>query len=158
MLACRATKGCTGVMQSSFYRVSQTLTPSFEWYQPGEAEMLTLPDSVCEHVRQGGLIIRPIKQEATVKCDKLGCGQEAKWRPVLVLPAPLPHVGPPAKAELGLNLCDEHKNGLTTSDLITEESWQQLVSAFKQLGKAIPDRERISIEFVDIRPKNISPN
>lgn len=57
MLACRATKGCTGSMFSSMYRVAPYLTPEWEWYKPEK-----LPKGeMREHVEMGGLLLRKIE-------------------------------------------------------------------------------------------------
>ena len=61
MMECRATAGCKGAMQSSFYRVfDQRMKPAFEWYKPDAAEMATLKPWSKEHVDKGGLLIRQI--------------------------------------------------------------------------------------------------
>lgn len=59
-LDCYATKGCNGPMMSSFYRVEGDPTPTFEWYRPGKAERKGLDPATREHVKLGGLLIRPI--------------------------------------------------------------------------------------------------
>jgi len=56
-LGCRATPGCQGTMQSHFYRVLQTLRPTWEWYRPDSLDGLT-PQS-RQHVQDGGLLCRP---------------------------------------------------------------------------------------------------
>lgn len=61
---CRAAgvKGQAGmsapVMLSSMYRVPQDLHPTHEWYRPDTLEGLSA--GVLEHVRNGGLLLRPI--------------------------------------------------------------------------------------------------
>lgn len=54
-LLCRVTKGCTGRMISSMYRVDQTLTPTHEWYKPRK-----MPRNLAmrDHVERGGLMLR----------------------------------------------------------------------------------------------------
>jgi hypothetical protein len=61
MIGCRATEGCHGMMQSSFYRVPPDAPPpTYEWYRPTEKEARRLGPSMLEHVKQGGLNIRPV--------------------------------------------------------------------------------------------------
>ena len=50
---------------SSMYRVAQTLTPTHEWYRPSVKEMRGLSPSMIHHIRQGGLLIRPIQEPAS---------------------------------------------------------------------------------------------
>lgn len=57
---------CQGGAQSSFYRVDQSLTPQFEWYRPDAAEITYMLNSNArEHVSKNGLLLRPVKKEAT---------------------------------------------------------------------------------------------
>lgn len=57
MTACKATLGCTGMMQSSMYRVfDQSMREDFEWYRPESLDGLK-PHTV-DHIRKGGLILR----------------------------------------------------------------------------------------------------
>lgn len=61
MLNCRAMEGCKGTMESSFYRVfDQKMAASYEWYRPDETEFAVLKDITQEHVRKGGLLLRPV--------------------------------------------------------------------------------------------------
>lgn len=62
MLVCRATLGCEGSMNSHYYRVDQSLTPTHEWYMPDEREMKRLSPGMRQHVESGGLKIRPVRQ------------------------------------------------------------------------------------------------
>lgn len=60
---CRAPdRDCPGAAQSAFYRVPQNapeLMPSFEWYRP-MTDLDKLSPNAAEHVRLGGLLLRPI--------------------------------------------------------------------------------------------------
>ena len=64
MIRCRATEGCDGMMMSAFYpegpRPEWIPAPTFEWYKPSEHETSQLDEAMQEHVRLGGLLIRPI--------------------------------------------------------------------------------------------------
>lgn len=58
---CRAKVGCKGYMTSGFYRGDQSEPPTYEWFRPSlRAAKRQGPDMV-EHVRLGGLDLRPIK-------------------------------------------------------------------------------------------------
>lgn len=60
-LACRATEGCNGPMQSSMYRVfDQGMRPSHEWYKPDQHECEHLSDGERQHVGMGGLLLREL--------------------------------------------------------------------------------------------------
>lgn len=63
MIRCRATERCGGDAHSCFYRVPPgEHKPTFEWYKPTlkKAKRLdrTWPGTL-DHVRQGGLMLRP---------------------------------------------------------------------------------------------------
>lgn len=69
---------CGGDTQSSGYRVRQDLVPSHEWYRPDSLEDLS--DWARDHVRNGGLLLRPIdhaKVEA-LKSEKLAAEAGSK--------------------------------------------------------------------------------
>lgn len=61
MLRCRATEGCEGMATSRFYpnEAIPPLMPRWEWYKPGRIRRLFLSRWVREHVKKGGLVIRP---------------------------------------------------------------------------------------------------
>jgi len=58
MLACRATEGCDGTMNSHRYTVDQNLTPDYEWYKPAK---LPRDHDMRQYIEMGGLIIRKIE-------------------------------------------------------------------------------------------------
>lgn len=62
-IGCKATIECDGVMYSSFYRVDQTMKPSWEWYKPEPREMYGKSAGLRHHVQLGGLLLREIKEE-----------------------------------------------------------------------------------------------
>ena len=58
MIGCKAIPGCGGHMQSSMYRVfDQTMAETHQWYRPPAVQVLTPAEQ--QHVRQGGLLLRP---------------------------------------------------------------------------------------------------
>lgn len=63
-IGCRATTGCGGMMESSFYRVDQDATPEYEWYYMTEAEAATVSRAMRDHHDHGGLALRKIGGEA----------------------------------------------------------------------------------------------
>lgn len=64
MLKCRATEGCEGTMESSFYRVAdQTMRATHEWYKPNAEEYRTLSSPAKHHVDMGGVLLRPSTEE-----------------------------------------------------------------------------------------------
>lgn len=64
MLKCRADVLCNGRMFSMNYRVSQLLVPTHEWYMPRPQELKRESEATQDHVRQGGLLLREIIQQA----------------------------------------------------------------------------------------------
>lgn len=63
-LRCRATDGCAGMMQSSWYVIPpNTPDPGWEWYRPGASALRRLhrkDPATADHVERGGLLIRKI--------------------------------------------------------------------------------------------------
>jgi hypothetical protein len=57
MVGCKATAGCKGMMESSFYRVwDQKMRASHVWYRPVSTGFLTAGER--QHVEMGGLLLR----------------------------------------------------------------------------------------------------
>jgi hypothetical protein len=55
MLGCRATAGCKGLAESSFYRPRPGhAPPALEWYRPSAAEMKKASPAMREHAGKGG--------------------------------------------------------------------------------------------------------
>ncbi len=50
---------CGGESRSSFYRVSQDVETSHEWYRPASTRGLTPGER--DHVQRGGLLLRQVK-------------------------------------------------------------------------------------------------
>ena len=63
---------CTEMAESGFYRVDQTRRPTHEWLKPDKLDGLS--DETIEHIRKGGLILRPIRHETR---EKFGFGVRA---------------------------------------------------------------------------------
>lgn len=60
LLGCRVGGRCAGTMQSACYRADQTLTPTYEWFKPSLKNARRKGPAMLDHVKQGGLDIRPI--------------------------------------------------------------------------------------------------
>jgi hypothetical protein len=58
MISCRATPGCEGFMNSSFYRCDPSRVAQFEWYRP--ETLKGFGKETIEHLRKGGLLLRPV--------------------------------------------------------------------------------------------------
>lgn len=54
---------CGGMAQSRMYKVAPYLIPTQEWYRPTLEELLKMTPGMIDHVLQGGLAWRKIKQE-----------------------------------------------------------------------------------------------
>lgn len=64
-MGCRATKDCTGRMDSSFYRVFDLrMRADFEWRKPTPVELAGLDPPTVDHVMRGGLLIFPLTDAA----------------------------------------------------------------------------------------------
>lgn len=57
MISCVSSR-CSGMMQSSVYRVNQNMRPSYEWFTPEST--IGLAPGLLDHVQRGGLLIRAI--------------------------------------------------------------------------------------------------
>jgi len=80
MLRCRETKGCSGMMQSSFYMADQTLTPAYEWRKPTKGEYLRMSAPMRQHIDRGGLEIykiRPAPERERPKAAPVQTGKRA---------------------------------------------------------------------------------
>lgn len=65
LMTCRATDGCKGTMESSFYRVyDQRMAASHEWYLPDASEKANLTPPMLPHVKRFGLLLRAIDSES----------------------------------------------------------------------------------------------
>lgn len=85
-------------------------------------------------------------------CSRISCENEARWYPVMLFYAPrrvFPHA-PPARAVVGVAVCDDHKEIVTLRDLLSDEGWQQILAGFARAGKAQPDRLATRLEFIAI--------
>lgn len=62
-IRCKEMGGCDdGMMYSSFYAVDQTLGPiHYVWFKPDNLDGYS--DAMLEHIRKGGLDLRPATQE-----------------------------------------------------------------------------------------------
>jgi len=58
-LSCKVTQGCTGTMNSDFYRVKTNTPPNYEWYKP--ESLLGFSRAMKQHIEMGGLVLRKIK-------------------------------------------------------------------------------------------------
>ena len=65
-IACWATKGCAGWMHSSMYRLPAGIRKpnevAWEWYRPRKRELSKMSPCTKQHVRDGGLLLRPKKR------------------------------------------------------------------------------------------------
>lgn len=64
-LGCKATPGCDGTAQSLEYfadDIGPDPVPTYEWYRPTLKWARRKGMEVLSHVRQGGLMLRPVKK------------------------------------------------------------------------------------------------
>ena len=83
-----------------------------------------------------------------MNCWRLGCKNEARWYPVLLMTPDQVHC---ARGELReLVMCDTCKKTTVAQDLISDEGWRQMVSALMVLRRAAPSREWSKVEWVKL--------
>lgn len=65
MIFCRATDGCKGMMESSFYSglLANCGAPTFEWRKPTRDEYAAASKGMKEHFDMGGLDVKRIVKE-----------------------------------------------------------------------------------------------
>lgn len=92
--------------------------------------------------------------EENLKCSLKNCGKEAKHRPVLLFwhhskkRGSISYSAVPAKAVLGLGLCDEHAKHATADQFIDAEGWKQIEAWFRKTGKALPTRHFTKLKLI----------
>lgn len=96
--------------------------------------------------------------ELSRKCCRTACGEPAIWQPVLKLFAPASRgQTEPARAEIGLMLCERHHVECGIDDLISDDGWEMISDSFTKRGFAVPDRSRAVLEFVRLKPTSTLP-
>lgn len=88
MILCKAVPGCQGFMSSAFYRCDQSETPTYEWFKPSLKEAARQGKDMLDHVRKGGLDIRPIVQTPGATLHTVGIGWDTYMARVLPPDAP----------------------------------------------------------------------
>jgi hypothetical protein len=87
-----------------------------------------------------------------VKCSRIDCVEDARWRPILLL-RPKPAAGgdppPPARVVVGVGVCDAHKRDVPEL-YITDDGWKHLLGGFDRAGKQRPHRSSTTVEYVDL--------
>lgn len=85
-----------------------------------------------------------------MRCSRLDCTTEAAWKPVAMLPPPLPHSRTfAAPANLGdFHLCTKHCESLEAPvQFFTSEIQEQINVGFDAAKKVRPDWERAWWQF-----------
>ena len=84
-----------------------------------------------------------------MKCSLKGCDStDAVWSPVIVLYAPKSRgKHDPVRAQLGLHICQKHKEESTLADFLSDEGFQQISDSLTSIGRASPDRSRAKLEW-----------
>jgi hypothetical protein len=88
---------------------------------------------------------------AYATCDRLGCAEEPKWRPVLLLVPSRGYTGPPLRVELAINICNEHREQVLDV-YINEELWLEIINGIKTAkpNSVLPHRLSTRVEYVAI--------
>jgi hypothetical protein len=82
-------------------------------------------------------------------CEKVGCTNEARWMPVLMLRAPYgrPRSHMASPAIMALAVCDDHSRSMRVEEVLSDDAWQKVKRAFAEAGKYCPDRTRTALEW-----------
>ena len=75
------------------------------------------------------------------------CPNNARWTPVLLLYPPRTFAQFAERAESEVLVCDEHKDELNIGMLLTDGTWQNIVSSYLKRGITIPVRESTELVF-----------
>ncbi len=92
--------------------------------------------------------------EEKSKCSLIGCEDEAKHHPVLLLfhysknGRSITYSKKPAEAVLDLGLCDSHAKRATADQFISAEGWEQVCAGFAKIGKAMPTRHLTKLKLI----------
>jgi hypothetical protein len=83
-----------------------------------------------------------------MKCDRLGCLNEAHVSPIVSFSS---RGAPGARCEfkLPLLICPEHAVD-DVSEYVSDAGWLQIVVAVKQAGRAYPDRASLQVRYEPI--------
>jgi hypothetical protein len=85
------------------------------------------------------------------------CKNVAVRAPCLVFYAHKKHgEHPPARAHVGIAVCGECSKTMTVKDVLTDEGWETLAMNFRKVGKAVPDRSRTELEWVELEAEKDS--
>lgn len=79
-------------------------------------------------------------------CARKDCTNPGGWRPVLILRA-ASRPNEPARAELGIAVCEHHARTGQVDDFVSDEGWAQISNAFAASGRERPARALTSLEF-----------
>lgn len=84
-----------------------------------------------------------------IKCDRVGCENEGRWYPVLIM-RPFAS-STPARGLIPLPTCDGCKPKVTVDDLVTDENWPILTAGFRLARKLMPKRSltRLAWALID---------
>lgn len=84
-----------------------------------------------------------------MKCQRVGCTNDAHLRPILSFASKMKPHGARAEFMLPLPVCDEHATN-DVSHYVNDESWAQIVAVVKKAGRAYPDRDSLQVRYVPI--------
>ena len=88
-----------------------------------------------------------------MKCQRVGCNNAARYTPVLVVwPVGVRQHEPElaARGPLDLPVCGGHMRSLVKSDLLNDDGWDAVKSAFLENGRGMPDRETCVFEWFEL--------
>lgn len=89
-------------------------------------------------------------------CDRLvapgqECAKPGVWLPVLVMRAPYAYRNStPARGIFDLKVCDEHKAEAKLEWFLDSPGWAKIQASFEAMGKAAPDTERTTLDWVRV--------
>src|SRR5690606_11714711 len=86
-------------------------------------------------------------------CSRKGCDEAAVAKPVLLLYPKMPknYKGEPARAQYPLSVCETHRKEIEENGpeglLVDDAAWITLERMFRKVGRGVPDRRKVRVEF-----------
>lgn len=56
----------------------------------------------------------------------------------------------PAKASMGLGVCDDHREDTVLEDLVNDEGWETICSTMSKAGKMVPTRALTELRWIPV--------
>jgi hypothetical protein len=86
-------------------------------------------------------------EAAPLSCDQCPC--PGVWMPIILVPLiGMRHrLSKPKTIEIGMLLCDKHRQELKVSDVLTDDIWDGVEQLINNMGSGFPDRAGSELRF-----------